>query len=350
MGIINWRGAGAGLGAAMEQGGLEILRSTLDEQRQARIAELQAGHAERAQARGFSQDEKMVGVRSASNLAERQASIDQDTLPENIAKRGAAASGLIEATLPARVKEREQFGEVDTQTAIEKAKKLGPVEAQIKLDAEMASLAVKSTPEALKLLNAIARATQVLTPGQVAEGQIKQLELSRAKLMDTMQGEYSSAVEAGNTAKANGIVQSMTARFFDPAKLKDAPELRAAQVVMTSTDSTPEQKAQAGDFIMKALAATSAKIGAGATEPLGPPAAAIEALKKNPKLADSFRAKYKVDPAQYLPGKPAVTHQPAGIINAVPGMGPRAGSFAERLRNRGIGIPLEDDESVLNPN
>ena len=53
MGIINWRGAGAGLGGAMEESGLSILKSTLDEQRQARLAELQAGYASKAQERGF---------------------------------------------------------------------------------------------------------------------------------------------------------------------------------------------------------------------------------------------------------------------------------------------------------
>lgn len=226
----------------------------------------------------------------------------------------------------------------NVQKRIDSLKQLGPVEAQIKLDAEMQQLAAKSTPEALRALGAIARATQVLTPGQVAEGQIKQLELSKAKLMDAMQSQYATAVETGDTAKANGIVQAMTARFFDPAKLKDQPELRAAQAMLTSMDSTPEQKAQAGDFIMRALTSMSAKMGGAQTSSPQPTDAHVTALKsrsKDPRAVAAFEAQYgKGSAAKYLNAGEASTYEP-GTLAEEP-VASESGGYGEEYEKRGI--------------
>ena len=331
MGLINFRGAGAGLGGAMEASGMAMLKSQLDEQRQARLAELQAGYASKAQERGFAQDEKMVGVRETSRREGAMYDVENiDPLKNQnaltLAKDTAQAKIDIE-TSP------ENVGKY-----VERLKTLGPVEARLKADADLTVLLAKGTPEALAATRAIAKASQVLTPGQVAEGEINQFKLSQAKLLDAFQTSYADAVSAKDMAKANSIAETMAARFFDPAKMKEDAPLKAAVAMINSMDATDVQKSQASDFITKRLAASSAKFGGGndpSNDPLG------------------LRAKL---PKPGVPTKPGATAAatpaaPGGIIgSSIPGNGPRPGSFAERLRNRGLKTPLEDDESELNPN
>ncbi len=74
------------------------------------------------------------------------------------------------------------------------------------------------------------------------------------------------------------------------------------------------------------------------------PQGAIDALKKNPSLADQFRSKYKVDPKQYL------TEQPKAAAPIAAPRRPGLGEVLDQQRPRvRTNTELEEDDRMLAP-
>lgn len=366
MGIINWAGGlsqgAAAMGDFFGKAGLETIKSQLEEAKLKLADELSGKREIAKEERAIANVPRLQDATLPGLLKEKRGLSDIDieratreaTEVDPIRQRNTVET----ARLSAQARIDTEYSEDNIQKKIDAAKRLGPAEAQIKLDAEMASLAAKSSPASLKALNAIARASQVLTPGQVAEADIKKLELSRKQLLDEMQSNYAAAVKSGDTKAANGIVQAITARFFDPEKLKDQPELKAAQSIIQSMDASPSDKEAAAKFIMDALKNTSAKMGAsqGVTEPSAGDISGLIARAKDPRAIALFESRYGAgSAAKYLPvtkeekQKSGKTKPLYG--SGISGVGPVPGSVAWKLQNPGlISAPLEDDERQLNPN
>lgn len=90
MGIINVRGAFAGAGGALEQGGMELLKNSLEEQKAARIAELMAQNARTTHRVNAQTDIELLPQKAA---AETGALVDRERLlrePKLETKRGEA--------------------------------------------------------------------------------------------------------------------------------------------------------------------------------------------------------------------------------------------------------------------
>ena len=269
MALLNWGNAFSKAGGAIADVGMEGVKAAL-EQDKIRLSDALAGaresagdvrresfkvagetRAEAATVRGeergianiprtqavqepgmLSLERGRSGIRQEEHKATKKSDFDLEYSPENVDKRIAAAT------------------------------KIAGAEAQIRLDKELAAVSKKGNdPRYLSALRKIAVASQVLTPGQVTEGDIKKLELSRAQTLNTMQGAYAAAIADRDPTRANDIVQAMSARFFDPAKLKDAPELKAAQAILGDVLASAEDKGKAREYIMRALASSGAKIG-----------------------------------------------------------------------------------------
>jgi len=220
-----------------------------------------------------------AGRREAFEYNQRgaDAQVDRDVRREGLLTPGllARAQGMSDIGTAAERRRAQdrldvEYSPENIQKKIDALKTLAPVEAQVKADAEIAALLKKAqTPGVLDAMRAFARAAQVLTPGQVAEGRIKEMELDRAKLVDKFQTRYAAAVEAGNRKEATEIINVMTARFFDPAKMKetDAAALKSAQAILTDISSPEEAKDRARNYIMSVLSASATKRGEAANEP-----------------------------------------------------------------------------------
>lgn len=260
LGLIALGGAGEGMAALGKQWTDERIQKELQAARAQQAESLARLTDQLAGAR----EERMIGVRETVRREGAQADIERETMPENVRRRGEAAASLIRAETPARVERAKsetqarldiENSPANTAAYIEKLKTLAPIEAKLKSDADIAALLARGTPAALKATHDIAVASRVLTPGQVAEADLAKFKLSQAKLLDTFQQSYADAVTRKDTAAANSIAASMAARFYDPAKAKEDAPLRAAVAVINSMDATPEQKTQAGEFIMSRLTA-----------------------------------------------------------------------------------------------
>ena len=190
MGII-----GAGLAGGLEKGGEGVARvggklldAEIEKEKQAAIAARELN----LQRLGFAHREKMVGVESRSRLAERQAGIEQDVDPENVRRRGLAAGTLIEATIPARVKERKELAAVDIQTELDKFSKLAPLHRQEAIDSAVAVLTAKSTPEMLEATKKIAQAGNIVNPSYAlipnADGTVTTFDSRSGKSGGTLMG------------------------------------------------------------------------------------------------------------------------------------------------------------------
>lgn len=180
-------------------------------------------------------DVSMVGVREKSRQAGRLADIEQDINPDTIAKKGAAASGLIKATLPARVEEKEQLGAAETKIELERFEKLVPVKRQAAIDDALAVLKAKSTPEALKQSRAIAMSTHIVDPSYTvipnADGTVT--------TFDTKSG------------RSGGVLKDPDG---NPIIRKDSEELKAATSVINMANTNlkiaqAEHKATVADLM-----------------------------------------------------------------------------------------------------
>lgn len=99
MGLINWRGAFEGLGGAMERSGRDIAQSTLEEFRQAKLAELQAQAARETHRVNLQTDIAATPARLAAEtggLVEREAALRPGALER------ARATGDIEVDVARR--------------------------------------------------------------------------------------------------------------------------------------------------------------------------------------------------------------------------------------------------------
>lgn len=186
MGLLNRGLSAAGYGAA--QLGLEGFRASL-EQDKIRLADQLAGVREAAT------DTRREDIRRAG----KQADINLETSDDTVAKKGRAASGLINATLPAEVERGRTLAQstIDVNTdpanvrkAIDKLNAMAPAEAKVKRDAMIAELEAKATPEALMAARQVARATNIESAASVAQANLANLSAEEKRRTMKLQDEY----------------------------------------------------------------------------------------------------------------------------------------------------------------
>ena len=350
------RGAMHGLGGAMETSGLLMLKEQLEEDRQTRLLEVQAAYSKQAQERGFEHDKGMVDVREKSRQAGRQADIDQDTLPENIAKKGAAASGLINATLPARLEERKQLMAVDTQAKVEEFSKLAPLQRQEAIDSAVAVLKAQSTPEMLRATRQIAQAKHIVDPSYTLitdeDGEVRPFDSKSGKLGKALLGDDDKPLvrKDPETLKAAISVINMANTNLKIAQA----EHKAA---MSDTTLDPASRAR-GEAEWQAAQAEARRLTAPAYVVLygkaGIPSMAVE-KKPGSTIVDPFKKAAPAKPAT-TPAAPSgpggvnsvLTPQDQAKINAAPSPAARTqirqGIIKERMREAQAAKEVEGSE------
>lgn len=302
-------GLGKGLMAVGKQYAGYIERSSLQEEaaklqeaRDMRLSELRKTELR------FSEDVRREG---------RQADIDQDTNPENISKKSAAASGLILGTMDAEARKRTVIGQVDTQVELDRFRALAPAKRAEEIAAETEKLKALSSPEMLQATRRIAAAKHIVDPSytQIKDEDGKTylvntrnpkdkqlLEIDGKPIIQAnpeMRALANSALnKARDDMRAAGLEHktALAAAMGDPAKEKIA------------NDEYREARVRADAIAAPALALLMGKAGispASAPERAPQPSASdIDGLKKrakNPAAVAFFEGKYgKGSAAQYL--------------------------------------------------
>ena len=190
MGIINWRGAIQGGAETVQAIGLKAIENDLLEQRQSRIAELQAVHAEKAQDRSqtFQTSERVAG-----ETARRDAELNTVTTIDPLKNKNSLQ--LVKDSAQARI-DIESSPE-NVQKAIDKLNLMAPATAKVARDAMIADLQAKATPEALNAAGKIARATHIESASSQAQaklagkqGEALDLTIKDKKRLTELQNEY----------------------------------------------------------------------------------------------------------------------------------------------------------------
>ena len=313
MGILNWGAAFSSAGGAIAGVGMEGVRAALEQDKIRLADQLAEGRSvregERAEARQIAAEKRAPGNRRALLAAET---------PEMVAR----AKDLQGVELEGAKARRQAEIDIDTNPAnigkkIDAMKQMAPAEARIKADAEVQSLLAKAnTPGYVEAVRRIAQATQVLTPGQVAEGKLKELELSRSQTLETMRKAYTSAINAGDKETAGNVAQGIAAYSYDPTKESQA--VAAARAVVASIDASAEQKAVALDVL---VGVAKKPQGGGGQEYPTPGPVNVEKLKKNPDKAAEFDKVYGPGAAAKILGSAPA----APVVQPATPSGPPAG-------------------------
>lgn len=178
---------------------LQARAEAAQEKRDQRLSELRKGEADYAE-----------GLRRAG----RQSDIDQDTDPGNVAKKGAAAAGLIEAQIPAKVAEKKALGEVDTQQKVDEFMRMAPLQREEAVKTALARLEALSTPEALAAARKIKLAEHIVDPQY------------------TMIPNADGTVDAVNVRNPGAGVVKLKGADGEPIIRKDPEELKAATSII----------------------------------------------------------------------------------------------------------------------
>ena len=187
-GMVGLGEAGKQLGEYVSKSQLLDEAAAIQKQRDATLAAIQ----ERRDAAGRAHDISMVGVREDSRQAGAQADIVRETLPENIAMRSKAASGLLRGTLDAKIEEKKALGAEDTNLGLERFKTLAPVQRQEAIDTEVAKLTALATPEMLKATRNVALAKHIVDPSYTlipnADGTVTTFDSKSGKTTGILKG------------------------------------------------------------------------------------------------------------------------------------------------------------------
>lgn len=347
-------GAMQGAGEAGVKVGLEAQKQAGDVELQKIRDEAHLAREKALQDARNSQEVSMVGVRETSRQAGRQADIDQDVSPDNVAKRATAVNDLSAQTLPGEIARKTALAGVETQAEIEKFTKLAPLKRQEAIDAEVAKLRAMSTPEMLKAERSVAMAKHIVDPSYTlipnADGTVTTFDSKSGKSSGTLKGpdgqpiirkdpeEMKAATAVINMANAN-------LRVAEAAYKASASEMDPA-IKASATAEWKNAQAEAKRLTAPAYVVLYAKAGipdAGTPEPAAvavttPSPAAISYLKKNPGAAADFKSKYGIDPSVYLGGKAATTSgepqdeltEPPGTPVAIPDLGVRGKGLINR--------------------
>jgi hypothetical protein len=264
MGLLNRGLSAAGYGVA--QLGLDGFRASL-EQDKIRLADQLAG------ARESASDTRREDIRREGRLSD----INQDTDPAIIAKKGAAASGLINATTEAEANKRKKFGEVDTKIAVDQFEKLAPLQRKEAIDAAAAQVKALATPEMLKASRDIALSKHIVDPSYI--------------LIPNLDGTVTTF--DSKSGKSGGV---LTGTDGKPVIRNDPEELRAAVSVinMANTNLKIAQAAYkaaesdiTADPSAKAAAAAEWKAAREEAKRLTAPAYAVLYKKANIEVPES---------------------------------------------------------------
>ena len=284
MGMLNWGAAFSKAGDAMASVGLEGVKATLEQDKIRLADELAEGRSvregERGEARSVREGER--GEKRTIAAEQRQPALRAGILNAEtpILREREEASANLRVETDKRTRQGQLDVEYSADNIAKKVKALetvGAAEAKIKLNAEMESIVGRAKePGYLDAVRAIARAQQVLTPGQLAEGELKQIEASRARTLEKMRGEYMDATKAGDTKTAGQVAQAIGAYTFDPARETQA--VTAARAVVASMDATLEQKTQALNVLMGV--AVKPQAGAAGAAAGAPPVGTVVGGKK----------------------------------------------------------------------
>ena len=336
MGIINWRGAGQGLGAAMEESGMSILKSTLDEQRQARLAELQAGYASRAQDRtfaqadksqaaGFANDRSMVEVRETSRREGSKYDVENIDPLKN-------ANALELAKKSAQAKIDIETSPENVQKTIDSLNLMEPAKAKIKLDAVLAELKAKSTPEALAAGRAIAQSVHIESAASVAQAKLagKQAELADLSIADKKRYDalHTQYLAETDPAKKDAIADQL---YTLAGKDKFQP--------VVGKDDTGNPKFVGGFNTRTGLMGTGARPGQ-TQQPTAADQADAVKRAKDPKFMAAYAARFGADAAAAATKQPpapqpdvsATPATPGGIIGGLPLVGGAIARAEEKSR------------------
>ena len=185
MGIISGalrRGIGeaAGFGAEVA---MTSAKSSIEEARQTRLAELQNQYQSQRDATQRGHDVNMVDVREQSR---RAGALHDATEVDPIRNRNAVA--LAKDTTQARID--VETSPENIQKAITKLNAMAPAEAKIRRDAMLADLEAKSTPEALRAARLIAQATHIESASSVAQAELARMSIEEKQQVQAVRANY----------------------------------------------------------------------------------------------------------------------------------------------------------------
>lgn len=328
MGIIAGMLAGAAEGAG--NAGVKV---GLNEQEAAIQAERDARLKENAIALQHSAED----IRQAG----RTADIEQDTSPAVVAKKAAAASGLITGTTAARVADTAAVSAQNAKDELARFQLLEPAKRKAVVDDAVAKLTALSTPDMLAAARKIALSTHIVDPSYTlipnADGTVTTFD--------------------SKSGKSGGVLKDSAG---EPVIRKDPEELKAAASVINMANTnlriaqaehkatindinTDQQSKAAADEAWKAAQADARRVSApalailygkagiktpatpGSKSVSEPPQSAIDYLRKKPDLAPWFKEQFGVDPQKYLAEKPQATQSEDPAKSATAGAeSPRA--------------------------
>lgn len=305
MGLI-LSGAAAGAGEALERAGAQAQKAADQIDLEKMKEELIGARQKALQQMAQTHDVKMVDVRETSRQAGRQADINQDVSPDNVAARARAVNDLSTQTLPSEVARKKALTGVETEAEIEKFTRLAPLKRKEAIDAEVAKLRAMSTPEMLKAERSIAMAKHIVDPSYSlipnADGTVTTFDSRSGKSGGTLKGpdgkdivrkdpeEMKAATAVINMANAN-------LRVAEAAYKASASELDPV-AKSAATAEWKNAQAEAKRLTAPAYAILYAK--AGITDEVGTSAAAA------PGIVDPFK------PGAAKPAaKPGLMNSPA---------------------------------------
>ena len=200
MGLINFRGAFAGAGGAMEASGMAILKSTLDQQREERLANLRAQSAKELQASGFEHDVSMEkDVRQPFQAEQTKSGQGFTRSMETDVRQPFQAS-----------QQKAAFGHAETmqETSIEAAASEGRLNREV----TRAGQGIQQ------------QQVDILAKGAELDREIKQITINNSRTVEALKTKLLSTADPKEKADITDTIHILTGKDKDkflPVPLKD---------------------------------------------------------------------------------------------------------------------------------